>query len=116
MPKGVICGGAADGSNQLGEIVTCHAITAWPAGSAMAERAATAAQATASAASGRRQRRPINAIIIPPPTAADAALYRKQPTRLSAIPARRSNTLAPGFRGHFGWGLLPRRGSPRSVE
>ncbi len=33
MPNGVICGGALDGSNQLGEIVTCHAMTALPFGS-----------------------------------------------------------------------------------
>src|SRR5215475_14500665 len=32
MPNGVICGGAVDGSNQLGEIVTCQAMTARPAG------------------------------------------------------------------------------------
>src|SRR5499425_2169346 len=30
MPNGVICGGAVDGSNQLGASVTCHAITASP--------------------------------------------------------------------------------------
>ncbi len=34
IPKGVICGGAVDGSNQLGAIVTCHAMTASPAGAA----------------------------------------------------------------------------------
>src|SRR6516164_1567964 len=32
MPNGVICGGAADGSNQLGAIVTCHAMATRPAG------------------------------------------------------------------------------------
>src|SRR5215472_14618212 len=32
MPNGVICGGSVDGSNQLGAIVTCHAITARPDG------------------------------------------------------------------------------------
>src|SRR5438309_10737178 len=32
MPNGVICGGAVDGSNQLGEIVTCQAMTTRPAG------------------------------------------------------------------------------------
>src|SRR5215472_710472 len=30
MPNGVICGGAVEGSNQLGEMVTCHAMTAVP--------------------------------------------------------------------------------------
>jgi hypothetical protein len=33
MPKGVICGGAVEGSNQAGAIVTCQAITALPFGS-----------------------------------------------------------------------------------
>src|SRR5260370_1531977 len=48
MPDGVICGGAVDGSNQLGEIVTCHAIVTRPdggaaaAGETIAPRAATA--------------------------------------------------------------------------
>src|SRR5215468_11206561 len=32
MPKGVICGGAVDGSNQLGAMVTCQAMTACPDG------------------------------------------------------------------------------------
>src|SRR2546425_766548 len=32
MPKGVICGGAVDGSNQVGAMVTGQAITASPAG------------------------------------------------------------------------------------
>src|SRR5206468_13102475 len=32
MPNGVICGGAVEGSNQLGAIVTCQAMTASPAG------------------------------------------------------------------------------------
>jgi hypothetical protein len=40
MPNGVICGGAVDGSNQAGEIVTCQAKTARPAGAASAESAA----------------------------------------------------------------------------
>src|SRR5215468_7045419 len=36
IPKGVICGGAVDGSNQLGAIVTCQAMTASPAGAGCA--------------------------------------------------------------------------------
>src|ERR1700730_4803229 len=36
MPNGVICGGAVVGSNQLGEIVTCHAMTTRPAGAGAA--------------------------------------------------------------------------------
>lgn len=30
MPNGVICGGAVEGSNQAGEIVTCQAMTIRP--------------------------------------------------------------------------------------
>ena len=32
MPNGVICGGAVEGSNQAGEIVTCHAMVTRPDG------------------------------------------------------------------------------------
>src|SRR5215470_17348807 len=42
MPNGVICGGAVDGSNQLGASVTCHAITASPGWAAPAEFTASA--------------------------------------------------------------------------
>ena len=42
MPYGVICGGAVEGSNQAGEIVTCQAITTRPAGAGSAARAALA--------------------------------------------------------------------------
>src|SRR5215469_4283196 len=38
MPNGVICGGAVDGSNQLGAIVTCQAMTACPDGAGSAAR------------------------------------------------------------------------------
>src|SRR5579864_4160991 len=61
MPNGVICGGAVDGSNQAGEIVTCQAITARPAGagpSALADTGANASNIAASAA--RSARRPSN--------------------------------------------------------
>src|SRR5262245_28270799 len=53
MPNGVICGGAVDGSNQLGAMVTCHAMTARPAGTAAAAAAGVAARAT-TATSNRR--------------------------------------------------------------
>ncbi len=36
MPNGVIWAGAVDGSNQLGAIVTCQAMTARPAGAGSA--------------------------------------------------------------------------------
>jgi hypothetical protein len=62
MPNGVICGGAADGSNQEGEMVTCQAITAWPAGSAGAAVGAIAQKARIAASSepthARRERDP----------------------------------------------------------
>src|SRR5436190_23792381 len=51
MPNGVICGGAVDGSNQLGESVTCQAILTWPAGGAAAAGETVAASATAAASS-----------------------------------------------------------------
>ena len=39
MPNGVICGGAVDGSNQAGAMVTCHAIVARPDGTSAAKAA-----------------------------------------------------------------------------
>ncbi len=45
MPNGVICGGAVDGSNQLGEIVTCQAIVTLPDGAASAAVEAIAPRA-----------------------------------------------------------------------
>src|SRR5512143_1508964 len=61
MPNGVICGGAVDGSNQLGEIVTCHAMVTRPAGGAAAAVLAVAPKAatarSASRGSTRRNRR-----------------------------------------------------------
>src|SRR5262245_31937842 len=46
MPKGVICGGAVDGSNQLGEMVTNHAMTARPDGVAATVGAAATRKMT----------------------------------------------------------------------
>src|ERR1043165_7957581 len=67
MPNGVICGGAVDGSNQLGAIVTCQAITTCPDGS-FAPAAPTAPVAVNSPATtepriARRERRALNHII-----------------------------------------------------
>src|SRR2546430_6459346 len=61
MPNGVICGGAVDGSNQLGAMVTCHAITARPDGAGAPAVAGLAPRATAATSSegvnaGRRRR------------------------------------------------------------
>src|SRR5437867_6937958 len=44
MPKGVICGGAVDGSNHVGASVTCHAMTASPGWAAPAGFAARASR------------------------------------------------------------------------
>src|SRR5882672_6090320 len=67
MPKGVICGGAVDGSNQLGEIVTNHAMTARPDGAVAAsveEHAPKAATATSSKRmKARRMRRTWNDVM-----------------------------------------------------
>src|SRR5437867_9075341 len=51
-PNGVICGGAVDGSNQVGAMVTWKAITAWPAGCCAAAGTATA-KTSVTAISGR---------------------------------------------------------------
>src|SRR5690242_8607502 len=65
MPKGVICGGAVDGSNQLGEIVTCQAMTTRPAGVAAIDGLALAsAMATKNAPKARRKRAGSNKLII----------------------------------------------------
>src|SRR5215469_3744280 len=53
MPNGVICGGAVDGSNQLGAMVTCHAMTARPDGAAAAAVAGVAARATTATSNKR---------------------------------------------------------------
>ena len=45
MPNGVIWGGAVEGSNQLGESVTCQAMVTWPAGGAAAAVEALSASA-----------------------------------------------------------------------
>jgi hypothetical protein len=51
MPKGVICGGAVDGSNQLGAIVTCQAMTACPDGAGSPARAGVTVSARTAATS-----------------------------------------------------------------
>ena len=62
MPNGVICGGAVDGSNQLGEIVTCQAILTWPDGGAAATVEALTASATV-AISSRETRNDVMATL-----------------------------------------------------
>src|ERR1041385_1382250 len=46
MPNGVICGGGVDGSNQLGAIVTWHAMAARPGGAGLPASARLAESAT----------------------------------------------------------------------
>src|SRR5512144_2055010 len=57
MPNGVICGGAVDGSNHVGAIVTCHAITASPEGVTWARAMAAMPIANSAAAARARWRR-----------------------------------------------------------
>src|SRR5262249_47448286 len=57
MPNGVICGGAVDGSNQLGGMVTCHAMTARPDGDGAPAVARPAPSATRIASSNQAQAR-----------------------------------------------------------
>src|SRR5215472_11962799 len=57
MPKGVICGGAVDGSNQLGAIVTCQAMTARPDGAGAASLNSVAPKTSIAASSRLKARR-----------------------------------------------------------
>src|SRR5689334_15854491 len=68
MPNGVICGGAVDGSNQLGAIVTCHACTTCPDGFFASAASDTPPQMVSSPAiteprTARRERRALNKLI-----------------------------------------------------
>src|SRR3954447_22833407 len=66
MPKGVICGGAVDGSNQLGAIVTCHAMTARPDGArCSAAVAATEVPNSNARDNARRKRQACSDITFP---------------------------------------------------
>src|SRR6516225_4114105 len=53
MPNGVICGGAVDGSNQLGGMVTCQAMTARPDGAGAPAVARPTPRATTAANSNQ---------------------------------------------------------------
>src|SRR2546426_3279673 len=57
IPKGVICGGAVDGSNQVGAMVTGQAITASPAGVCWLFTPSTPPSVSAAATSSRTIRR-----------------------------------------------------------
>src|SRR6478609_9552338 len=62
MPKGVICGGAVDGSNQLGETVTNHAMTARPDGAGAPAVAAVATRQMIDASCKRTNARSLRMI------------------------------------------------------
>src|SRR6516164_5337108 len=67
MPNGVICGGAVDGSNQLGEMVTCQAMTARPNGAGPAAIEAAAPKISTATNNGpvnaRRWHQPLSEFI-----------------------------------------------------
>src|ERR1051326_5867917 len=65
MPKGVICAGALDGSNQAGAIVTCQAMTARPlgAGPPAAEAAVATAKIPSDSRTAATRRRSPNTVI-----------------------------------------------------
>src|ERR1700687_5271446 len=71
MPNGVICAGAVEGSNQEGAIVTCHAMTARPAGAgpsaAEAAPAETRLPTNRESMNAKPQRRPCNRVMRPSP-------------------------------------------------
>src|ERR1043166_9461779 len=63
MPNGVICGGAVDGSNQLGGIVTCHAMAARPEGAGPPAPARLAPSETAAPSSSHAKTRGSRAML-----------------------------------------------------
>src|SRR5437660_1315593 len=103
MPNGVICGGALDGSNQAGEIVTCHAMTARPDGSAAEDCGAPKATSarTSEPSNPSLERRICSGVMKPsprsPPSLIDAGVYR-----LSAIVGAPGNTVRPRQIAPFG--------------
>src|SRR5580765_5144480 len=131
MPNGVICGGALDGSSQVGEIVTCHAMTARPADSFSAARDAAALNARSAKlsvpANAGRQRRICNDVIQILPAARAPRYSRTSPTPgtsariisrgkgLSAILVTSGNPVRPRPHAALGWQPLP-RGSARALH
>src|SRR5262247_2687551 len=63
MPKGVICGGAVEGSNQLGAIVTCQAMVACPDGAGWATPAGAPTTTAATRATVKSKERAGSVII-----------------------------------------------------
>src|SRR5256885_9788346 len=109
MPNGVICGGALDGSNHAGEIVTCHAMTARPDGSAAEDCGAPNATSarTSEPSNPSLERRMCSGVIKPPlrensPNVIDAGVYR-----LSAIAGARATRFGPDKAPLLGGGSYP---------
>src|SRR6266851_4190083 len=106
MPNGVICGGALDGSNQAGEIVTCHAMTARPDGSAATDCGALNAKSAriSEPKNPSRKRRICDGVMKPPlretpPCLMDAGGYGV--SAISVVPGNTVRRDAP-----LGWRLL----------
>src|SRR5262249_32676418 len=64
MPNGVICGGAADGSNQLGAIVTCHAMAKRPEGAGAPAPTCVAPSAMRAPSNRQAKARPGRAMVL----------------------------------------------------
>ena len=67
MPNGVICGGALDGSNHAGAMVTCQAMTARPDGARCSAAAKTTPPNSSASDNATRQRQACSDIAIPFP-------------------------------------------------
>src|SRR5438309_503683 len=94
MPNGVICGGAVEGSNQLGAIVTCQAMVAWPAGACAAALGVAPKTTTATSSdrvTGRRQGRIQSGAMTPSRASGpasgpeDGARARRRQVRLAGV-------------------------------
>src|SRR5262245_1201909 len=108
MPNGVICGGAVDGSNQLGAIVIGQAITASPAGGVwpVTSRAAPSVSTTGTSSDTRRLASRFFTVASIPFSLGSVAPERElcvfSAFAHGASPARRVTTKLK--HGHLDWG------------
>src|SRR6266852_5073005 len=109
MPNGVICGGALDGSNQAGEIVTCHAMTARPDGSAATDCAPLTAKSARNSepSNPSRERRICNGVMKPPLRETPPCLMDAGGFGVSAISVAPGNTFDPVGTPLSGGGSYP---------
>src|SRR3981081_781625 len=94
MPNGVICAGAVEGSNQLGAIVTCQAMTARPAGAGPSAADAAPPKTSVpvnSKAAAKRQPRSLIDVIRPLP-------FERYPSRRVMAPVTGIVRRFTGFR------------------